>query len=199
MIQNERRNGEGLEPRCQILVEYAKWTALSAVRAGGLIKAKEPVYQLLDGVAFSKVFDQSLGPISCKDFNDWHECQTVALSKRGGIGFAGGSQAIPPYRLERQADQRLPQDDRLRWRSRPRGPSRRAASAARQRPQERAQEALQGVQRTCRAEVNFGWIKDITDYDRYRRVNRRLQDCGLLPQVLPDRSRAARSPWSSYR
>ena len=22
----------------------------------------------------------------------------------------------------------------------------------------------------CRAEVNFGWIKDITDYDRYRRV-----------------------------
>ena len=24
VIQNERRNGEGLEPRCQILVEYAK-------------------------------------------------------------------------------------------------------------------------------------------------------------------------------
>ena len=28
--------GELLEPRCQILVEYAKWTALSAVKAGGV-------------------------------------------------------------------------------------------------------------------------------------------------------------------
>ena len=39
-----------LDPRCRILVEYAKWTALSAVRQGP-IRAREPVYQLLDGVA----------------------------------------------------------------------------------------------------------------------------------------------------
>lgn len=38
-----------LEPRRQILVEYAKWTALSVVRSGSPIKAREPVYRLLDG------------------------------------------------------------------------------------------------------------------------------------------------------
>ena len=36
--------GELLEPRCQILVEYAKWIALSAVKAGCPIRAREPVY-----------------------------------------------------------------------------------------------------------------------------------------------------------
>ena len=65
------------EPRCQILVEYAKWTALSAVRAGCPIRAREPVYRLLDGVAFAEVL---CGEAS--DFNEWHECQTVALCDR---------------------------------------------------------------------------------------------------------------------
>ena len=73
-----------LEPRCQILVEYAKWTALSAVRLGP-IRAREPVYQLLDGVAFSKVLNRSLGPISCKEFNHWHRDQTEALRARAKL------------------------------------------------------------------------------------------------------------------
>ena len=68
-----------LEPRRQILVEYAKWTALSAVRSGSPIKAREPVYRLLDGVTFAKVLDPSLGPISCRGFNEWHRCQTEDL------------------------------------------------------------------------------------------------------------------------
>ncbi len=71
-----------LEPRCQILVEYAKWTALSAVKSRGPIKAHKPVYQLLGGVAFSKVLNPSLGRISCKEFNEWHRCETNALSAR---------------------------------------------------------------------------------------------------------------------
>ena len=67
-----------LEPRCQILVEYAKWTAFSAVRRGP-IRAQESVYQLLGGVAFSRVLNPSLGSISCKDFNRWHRDQTEDL------------------------------------------------------------------------------------------------------------------------
>ena len=67
-----------LERRCQILVEYAKWTALSAVKQGP-IRAKEPVYRLLDEVAFSKMLNPSLGPISCNEFNEWHRCQTNDL------------------------------------------------------------------------------------------------------------------------
>ena len=71
-----------LDHRCRILVEYGKWTALSAVKSGGPIKAQKPVYQLLDGVAFSKVLNRSLGPITCEEFNHWHRDQTVALCAR---------------------------------------------------------------------------------------------------------------------
>ena len=71
-----------IEPRCQILVEYAKWTARAAVASGGPIKKKETVYRLLDGVAFSTVLDPSLGLISCKDFNEWHARQTEDLCDR---------------------------------------------------------------------------------------------------------------------
>ena len=70
-----------LDPRCRTLVEYAKWTALSAVRQGP-IRAREPVYQLLDGVAFPQVLNQALDPISCKDFDEWHRCETDALCCR---------------------------------------------------------------------------------------------------------------------
>ena len=169
VIQNERRNGEGLEPRCQILVEYAKWTALSAVKSGGLIKAKEPVYQLVDGVAFSKVFDQSLGPISCKDFNDWHECQTVALSKR--------------------AESDLPEAHRrslpIGWSAKLINVFLKTTAYVGNLGREGLRDVLHppldnglknGLKKhfkacsACRAEVDFGWIKDITDYDRYRRV-----------------------------
>ena len=44
-----------LEPRCQVLVEYAKWTARAAVAAGGPIKDTDTVYRLLDGVTFGEV------------------------------------------------------------------------------------------------------------------------------------------------
>ena len=70
-----------LDPRCRILVEYAKWTALSAVKQGP-IRAQEPVYQLLGGVAFSKVLNRSLGPITCEKFDEWHQCETEALCDR---------------------------------------------------------------------------------------------------------------------
>ena len=86
-----------IEPRCQVLVEYAKWTAFSAVRLGP-IRKKEPVYRLLDGVAFSKVLDSSLGPISCQDFNKWHTGQTEDLCERA-------KQDLPPKWVEAQGPQ----------------------------------------------------------------------------------------------
>ena len=70
-----------LEPRCQILSEYAKWTALSAVRRGP-IRAQEPVYELLDGIAFTAVLNPSLEPISCEGFERWHRAQTKDLCAR---------------------------------------------------------------------------------------------------------------------
>ena len=71
-----------LDPHCQILIEYAKWTALSAVKMGCPIRAKERVCQLLDRVAFSVVLDPLRGPISCREFNRWHQHETEELSAR---------------------------------------------------------------------------------------------------------------------
>ena len=62
--------------RCQILVEYAKWTALSAVRTGAPIRDRETVYRLLDGVAFAEVFS---GAVSAERFDRWHQSATEAL------------------------------------------------------------------------------------------------------------------------
>ena len=71
--------------RCQILVEYGKWTGLSAVRAGSPIKAREPVYRLLDGVAFEEVLDAERGAVSAEDFDAWHERQVVALRAQAAL------------------------------------------------------------------------------------------------------------------
>ena len=64
-------------PRCQILVEYAKWTARAAVAAGAPIKAKKTVYRLLDGVAFAEVL--SGAEVSAEWFDCWHQRETEAL------------------------------------------------------------------------------------------------------------------------
>ena len=68
-----------IEPRCQILVEYAKWTALSAVKAGAPIKDKKTVYRLLDGVAFGEVL--SGAEVSAERFNAWHRRETRRLCR----------------------------------------------------------------------------------------------------------------------
>ena len=89
-----------LEPRCQILVEYAKWTALSAVKAGSPIKALKPVYRLLAGVAFSRVLNPSLGRIPRKEFNEWHRCETNALCAR--------AKPLPPRWVEAHSCSEFP-------------------------------------------------------------------------------------------
>ena len=69
------------EPRRQILLDFAKWTALSALRSGAPIKSRMEVYRLLDVVAFAHVL-QPGPPISGADFDEWHERQTQDLCAR---------------------------------------------------------------------------------------------------------------------
>ena len=76
------RMSDELEPRRRILVEYAKWTARSAVASGSPIKGRAAVYRLLEDVTFQEVLNRSLGPISCRGFNEWHRCQTEELCAR---------------------------------------------------------------------------------------------------------------------
>ena len=72
---------KSMNPRCQILVEYAKWTALSAVKAGCPIKSRKTVYQLLNDVAFAEVLSGE-AKISKDDFDAWHRRETETLCCR---------------------------------------------------------------------------------------------------------------------
>src|SRR5437762_2165146 len=67
--------------RSQIVLDFAKWTALSALRSGAPIKSRVHVYPLVDVVTFGEVL-QSEPPIAPAEFNAWHEAQTVALCAR---------------------------------------------------------------------------------------------------------------------
>ena len=69
------------EPRRQILLDYAKWTALSATRSGAPIKSRVDVYPLLDAVAFAEIL-QPAPPILGADFDKWHERETGYLCAR---------------------------------------------------------------------------------------------------------------------
>jgi len=67
--------------RRQILVDFAKWTALSALRSGSPIKSRSEVYPLLDAVDFTRVLRPG-PPIAEKAFEEWHEEQTRGLCTR---------------------------------------------------------------------------------------------------------------------
>jgi hypothetical protein len=69
------------ECRHQIILDYAKWTALSALRSGAPIKSRTDVYPRLDAVKFSEVLSPSR-PVVGAEFDAWHEAQTEALCAR---------------------------------------------------------------------------------------------------------------------
>lgn len=69
------------QPRHRIVLNFAKWTALSALRSGAPIKSRVHVYRLLDAVAFSDILQP--GPsVAGPEFDAWHEAQTLALCAR---------------------------------------------------------------------------------------------------------------------
>jgi hypothetical protein len=77
------------EPRQQIILDFAKWTALSALRSGAPIKSRMDVYPLLEEVLFAQVL-QPGALIVGADFDDWHKSQTLklcALDSRVPIGW----------------------------------------------------------------------------------------------------------------
>ncbi len=69
------------EVRRQIVLDFAKWTALSALRSGAPIKSRLHVYPLLDAVAFGEVLRPG-ALIAGAEFDGWHETETLALCAR---------------------------------------------------------------------------------------------------------------------
>lgn len=60
------------EVRKTIIATYAEWTAMSALRSGAPIKSRRDVYTALRGVDFAVLFDDALGPINRTAFDAWH-------------------------------------------------------------------------------------------------------------------------------
>lgn len=79
--------------RAEILHAYARWTALSALRQGPStrtatrnVRSKEVVYSLVDTVHFDPVLGPDLDPITCDEFEDWHEEQITGLVDQEEMG-----------------------------------------------------------------------------------------------------------------
>ena len=68
--------------RRQIILEYAKWTAMSAARIGSPIRSRKVLYPLLDGVLFDEVLSRNRGAIRGEEFDRWHERETCGLCGR---------------------------------------------------------------------------------------------------------------------
>ncbi len=68
--------------RRRIILEYAKWTALSAARVGAPMRSRKALYPLLDGVAFDEVLDCDRGAICSDGFDTWHKRETLHLCRR---------------------------------------------------------------------------------------------------------------------
>jgi hypothetical protein len=69
------------ECRERIIRDFAKWTALSALRAGSPIKSRADVYPLLDRVRFGDVLRGS-EPITTAEFDAWQQAAIEALCRR---------------------------------------------------------------------------------------------------------------------
>lgn len=78
------------DSRRQIVLDYARWTVLSALRSGAPLKSRASVYPLLDAVEFGQMLD-SRTPVTSDDFDGWHRTQTLELRDRSStlpIGWA---------------------------------------------------------------------------------------------------------------
>jgi hypothetical protein len=68
--------------RATIIATYAEWTAMSALRSGAPIKSRRDVYTALRAVDFAVLFDDALGPISRTTFDAWHADAVHKLIER---------------------------------------------------------------------------------------------------------------------
>ena len=81
VIPIEEREFRYRHPISSIVHEFARWTAMSALRSGCPIKSREDVDDALDVVDFNRLFDKGYGPIDKDDFTEWHRDTIDKLMK----------------------------------------------------------------------------------------------------------------------
>jgi hypothetical protein len=61
------------EKRVRIVHNFARWTALSALRSGSPVKSRKQVYNLIDKHADLQILFDPPTPITQSEFDEWHE------------------------------------------------------------------------------------------------------------------------------
>lgn len=79
-----------MTPRSKIVDDFARWTALSALRAGaGHPKSRADVYEALKVVTFNSLCDDSRSTIEEPEFARWHRANVEKLDAHGFcVGWA---------------------------------------------------------------------------------------------------------------
>ena len=178
-------------PHLKIICDYAKWTALSAARVPKApIKDRKTVYQLLagadqadgrhvDGVAFAKILSGKT-KIDADEFNVWHECETDALCRRADE-FKPGVAPFPVGWSAKLINVYLKTTAYVGTIGRP------GLRNVLHPPLDRIlqRELMRHFRKRDRsdmlAKVNFGAIKSITCYERYREV---IEGCAAAADDL---------------
>lgn len=70
------------ECRAQIVMTYAGWTVLSALRSGAPVKSRNRVYPLLRSVNFQRLLASSRAKVVPGEFAEWHRDATLRLCAR---------------------------------------------------------------------------------------------------------------------
>lgn len=79
--------------RDAIVEQFARWTAVSALRSGAPIKSADAICRVIDNLKADVVFDTSLGPLSVEEFDAWHEVEVGRAMEceprlEGQVGWA---------------------------------------------------------------------------------------------------------------
>jgi hypothetical protein len=88
LTTNRRAVTPSSSARDAIVHDFARWTALSALRSGSPVKSRRDVYGLLDRAKPAVLFDLSLGAIKTTEFADWHEEKVVEMKDMLPVGWA---------------------------------------------------------------------------------------------------------------
>ena len=68
--------------RMRIIIDFACWTGLSALRSGSPVKSRSDIYRLLNAIPFDVLFVPSTAPVQATEFATWHRTATLDLCKR---------------------------------------------------------------------------------------------------------------------
>lgn len=72
-------DGTPEQRRQKIVHDFAKWTALSALRSGSPLKSGKAVYNLIERHADLPVLFSPGAPIEQSEFDDWHKLSAAVL------------------------------------------------------------------------------------------------------------------------